>query len=852
MERNPHLIDYYFVTTASAKSIEGIKRRLKKHGSLAHKGGSSKAQYASLYLVPKIVDRYPRVNRQDTPLLPWVARACLTRGVGVRTKPPPPKFSTFIGWNELGVKLYGACLLVFEKLNLPNQLENVYIPKALGFLSHYPLFYAFEVFLRCLWYSIPKKIITLEDLLLHYFYDIPAPAPGKKIAYDLGRMKVMLARRSIYDLPVLELPVATLFQRLSVENIVLLLKLLLLGSRIILVSSQETELSQVAESELTAVAETLISFLYPLKWNHLYIPIMSKKVGEKLVEYSGSFLVGIPAHFLRREEFSRLPRRAIIVDLQENEIRTASTGVIIKDKCPAWPPGREEKIKKALQQAATVFTNENRTRSQTYNCIKKIFIFMAHILKEAQAGRSRLSMSSPAESQFCKRLRDTNIFKEFCRWYHETRDNKDPKLQNVYQFFMDNAELGQEFAKPVKTNMENTGFDIKEYDTQFKMVNDTVIRQMEKSKCIRLPPGTNIKWERKKPNAPYIRDISSEAQKFINQHMLITRMEDRPRNKRRKQKSRRANVLSRKPCSSSKRSRNRSRPRTRQRCRTSPKPSDAFDLEVRNASYVSKWIQSVIDRKERSEQEHSKTHSLIITLRDLMGQLSMLKSGARSNCTPRTSCGTRGKLLQNAYHSVRKAKEHRISTDKALDEVLSHLGGLCSEPVDDEPSIGSTLDPLYDLTEEQIQKFMNGGDLSDGDYDDEYKDSNDDSIEEDWDAEFCDDSQGSSDGGLKLLDEQIGLKMAEDRALAGFAGHNCGSDAHMAELPDDLNDNFDINNDTPLKPLDEFLITHDEERYWRKVEIRNSKIVGKEQLLIPMSVDYFSDYIMEAWATRLM
>jgi len=316
MERNAeeHLIDYYFVTAASSRSIERIKKRLLKHGSLAQKG-TTRACHASMAFKPKIVDRYPRSNHLDTPLLPWVARACLPKGVRVRTRPPQPKFATFVGWNERGEKLYGAYLLVFEKLHITNQHQPVYIPKAIGFLSHYPLFYAFEVFLRCLWHSIPRRIITLDELLIHYFYDIPAPPLGRKIAYDLGRMKVLLARRSMYDLPVLELPVSTLFQRLTVDNIVLLLKLLLLGSRIILVSSQETELSQVAESELTAVAETLISFIYPLKWNHLYIPLISKKVGEKLIDYSAPFLVGIPAYLRNRDEFSRHLRRAIIVDL---------------------------------------------------------------------------------------------------------------------------------------------------------------------------------------------------------------------------------------------------------------------------------------------------------------------------------------------------------------------------------------------------------------------------------------------------------------------------------------------------------------------------------------------------------
>ena len=74
-------------------------------------------------------------------------------------------------------------------------------------------------------------------------------------------MKVGLVRPTPLDLPVVELPRAVLFQRLSVDRIALLIKCILLQKRIILVSS--------TECELMAVGETLRSLIFPLKWNHL-------------------------------------------------------------------------------------------------------------------------------------------------------------------------------------------------------------------------------------------------------------------------------------------------------------------------------------------------------------------------------------------------------------------------------------------------------------------------------------------------------------------------------------------------------------------------------------------------------
>jgi len=834
MERTPeeHLIDYYFLVTASPRSIEGIMKKLQKIGSLAQ-NGATRSHHASFAFKPKIVDRYPRTNHLDTPLLPWVARACLPRGVRVRTKPPPPKFSTFVGWNACGVKLYGACLLVFEKLHLPKQNQPVYMPKALGFLSHYPLFYAFEVFLRCLLHSIPKRIISLEELLIHYFYDIPAPPIGKKIAYDLGRKKVLMARRSQYDLPVLELRVATLFQRLSVENIALVLKLLLLGCRIIIVSSQETELSQVAESELTAVAETLISFIYPLKWNHLYIPLMSKKVGEKLIEYSGPFLVGIPAYLRKREEFSRLPRRACIVDLERNEIRTANTDSIIHAKSPAWPEGRKKKIIKALETAARVFTDENRTRSQTYHCIKKIFANMAHLLRDAQAGRSRMNMTSTAESQFCKRLRGTHLFKDFCLWYHETRDNKDPQLQYVYQFFMDHEELGQEFAKPATTNLGSIAFNIKEYNIPFQRIDETKIRQKEKTRCC--ATATNLKYEhaRRKQNAPYIPDISAEAQKFINKHLLSTsaigkkgnvqKGYSRLRKKSTKQSSTKPGFSSR---DLSKRDRQRHR-----------------NDERSNARYVASWLQHVVDKADivRSEMKHTRNREIIAGVPKLISLLDLVQRG--STVTRHTA-----KRLLSAVHVVKTVKVNTVSVEGALREIKKLLSCLADERLsvlEDDLSGGSMLDKLDNMTEADIRKLLDGQQLSaDDDSTGEWKMSNNDSsdeFEEDWDAELLASEKAQSDE-LGELADQIGEP--------GFSQHP--SDAHMAELPDDLNDDFDHNNDTQYKQIDEFSISQHEEKYWLMCENSNSKNVGKYGVLQPMSVDYFSESIMKLWASRFV
>ena len=176
----PRLLDYYFVVSCNTQGKQQFKKRLAVE-PLPIDG--SRPQFSNFALKPTIVDQYPKLS--SYPLLPWVDQASMPRGVRARTLPPPPKFMTFTGWNTDGAKLFGGCLEVYEKMVVTNvndksQSQIVYIPKTLGFLSHHPFFYVFEVFLQCLWRAIPQKAVRLEDLLCHLFYQIPVAIPGNE------------------------------------------------------------------------------------------------------------------------------------------------------------------------------------------------------------------------------------------------------------------------------------------------------------------------------------------------------------------------------------------------------------------------------------------------------------------------------------------------------------------------------------------------------------------------------------------------------------------------------------------------------------------------------------------------
>ena len=115
-ERVSRLLDFYFVVSCTSNGKEVIKSRL-KNVSLADTK-DSKPKFAKFALKPVIIDRYPSISHKNTPLLPWVARIAMPRGVRARTRPPYPRIGHFVGWNIDGSKLYGIYLEIYEKIDL--------------------------------------------------------------------------------------------------------------------------------------------------------------------------------------------------------------------------------------------------------------------------------------------------------------------------------------------------------------------------------------------------------------------------------------------------------------------------------------------------------------------------------------------------------------------------------------------------------------------------------------------------------------------------------------------------------------------------------------------------------------
>lgn len=220
-------------------------------------------------------------------------------------------------------------------------MQSIYIPKVIAFISHYPYFYAWEVYLRCIWQIVPKSYLPIEYLLMHYFYDILAPFPNKFIQYDIGggniSETVLFACKNIYDIPILELNNCIPFTQLSKDRIIIIFKLLLLERRLMFISSNEYDLYQICE--------IFVNLLFPLRWRYLYLPLLDFQLTKALISSYAShlpFLVGMPNFlFIRPEIRTKIPNNTYIINLDRNEIKfnecQLKTSIIITQNMKVLP-----------------------------------------------------------------------------------------------------------------------------------------------------------------------------------------------------------------------------------------------------------------------------------------------------------------------------------------------------------------------------------------------------------------------------------------------------------------------------------------------------------------------------------
>lgn len=154
--------------------------------------------------------------------------------------------------------------------------KMVYVPKCLTIISHWPFFDVFKQFLKFIYQaSLTPSPLPIERFICNFVDEVPLPPPGcLSVIFKLDQQEFTLQRPPPNKIDVIDVDPRVVFLQLSHDVVARVFSLLLLEQKVLMLSSRFTTLSDVGD--------TLLSYLQPLTWEHVYIPILPTRLSEFL------------------------------------------------------------------------------------------------------------------------------------------------------------------------------------------------------------------------------------------------------------------------------------------------------------------------------------------------------------------------------------------------------------------------------------------------------------------------------------------------------------------------------------------------------------------------------------------
>ena len=163
--------------------------------------------------------------------------------------------------------------------------DYVYIPHCICLISKYPYVNEMKKCLQSIYYLMIAQIndskIELNKLIMFLIHSVPIPLNrNSKLKFHIPYFKngIEIACPKVNDINIININVSILFKWFSIENILIILRLLLFEKKLLFIDDNYERLSNVID--------IFVSLIYPFNWIHTYIPIMS----EEMINYIETFL----------------------------------------------------------------------------------------------------------------------------------------------------------------------------------------------------------------------------------------------------------------------------------------------------------------------------------------------------------------------------------------------------------------------------------------------------------------------------------------------------------------------------------------------------------------------------------
>ncbi|KAK8452984.1 hypothetical protein SEVIR_5G209700v4 [Setaria viridis] len=218
-----------------------------------------------------------------------------------------------------GSKIYVSCIAfrdpicedIIEAYQIP---ANSFADKCICLVSHSPSFQVLrdaleEIFVLC--FSPAGCSKPLWDIISHMVSHVTLPTPGKnRVLFSIENCLLSAEAPPKDWLPHADISFQPLVQCLDVDKLILLFTAVLLERRILLRSNKYTL--------LTLVSEAICHLIYPIRWQHVYIPIIFSS-GVDYIDAPTPYMMGLHSGV---DTSAVTMDGVVVVDLEYNRITT--------------------------------------------------------------------------------------------------------------------------------------------------------------------------------------------------------------------------------------------------------------------------------------------------------------------------------------------------------------------------------------------------------------------------------------------------------------------------------------------------------------------------------------------------
>ena len=281
----------------------------------------------------------------------------------------------------------------------------------------------------------------INDIIMYLINSIPIPAKNTKVKFlmPFSNNCIELDCPKLDDINIMNLSASKLLKYFTIDNLIIIFKLLITEKKILLIDNDYEKLS--------AVADGLVSILYPLQWVHTYIPIMSDQM-LKYLETFLPFLNGINESLMSSVEkvFTEgeveEDDEVFLIYIRENKIKLSSTlrgkmkkfDKYIQDNIPTLPNYLEKELKNKLKKAKSRLDEINKYKKEDTNQnwrnlelqIRDAFIdvfvemfqdyakYLSFVDQDTVFNKALfLEKKSNSEKKFYNEIIDTQLFQQF-------------------------------------------------------------------------------------------------------------------------------------------------------------------------------------------------------------------------------------------------------------------------------------------------------------------------------------------------------------------------------------------------------------------------------------------------------